>query len=201
MKDINIILTRHGRYNNSRDKSDLSIGHITEEGKREIAEKTKKRIDRIVGNKLKDIIVDIRNTRANMNVHPSKKTKLVFVTEDYKKAIEESEEFLKKLGFATDIKIQKDKNGIPENAISILKDGIELYIPFEELVDISEEIKRLETEITKLEAEVARCNKMLSNPGFVNKAPEAKVNEEKEKLAKYEEMLNASKERLAKLKG
>ena len=151
--------------------------------------------------KLKDIIVDIRNTRANMNVHPSKKTKLVFVTEDYKKAIEESEEFLKKLGFATDIKIQKDKNGIPENAISILKDGIELYIPFEELVDISEEIKRLETEITKLEAEVARCNKMLSNPGFVNKAPEAKVNEEKEKLAKYEEMLNASKERLAKLKG
>lgn len=136
-----------------------------------------------------------------MNVHPSKKTKLVFVTEDYKKAIEESEEFLKKLGFATDIKIQKDKNGIPENAISILKDGIELYIPFEELVDISEEIKRLETEITKLEAEVARCNKMLSNLGFVNKAPEAKVNEEKEKLAKYEEMLNASKERLAKLKG
>ena len=67
--------------------------------------------------------------------------------------------------------------------------------------NISEEIKRLETEITKLEAEVARCNKMLSNPGFVNKAPEAKVNEEKEKLAKYEEMLNASKERLAKLKG
>ena len=151
--------------------------------------------------KLKDIIVDIRNTRANMNVHPSKKTKLIFVTEDYKKAIEESEEFLKKLGFATDIKIQKDKNGIPENAIAILKDGIELYIPFDELVDIKEEIERLENEITKLESEVERCNKMLSNPGFVNKAPEAKVNEEKEKLAKYEEMLNASKERLEKLKG
>ena len=150
--------------------------------------------------KLKDIIVDIRNTRANMNVHPSKKTKLIFVTEEYKNAIEESEEFLKKLGFATDIKIQEDKNGIPENAIAILKDGVELYIPFEELVDISEEIKRLETEITKLESEVTRCNKMLSNPGFVNKAPEAKVNEEKEKLAKYEEMLNASKERLANLK-
>ena len=54
MKDINIILTRHGRYNDSRDKSDWSIGHITEEGKREIAEKTKKRIDRMVGNKLRD---------------------------------------------------------------------------------------------------------------------------------------------------
>ena len=73
---------------------------------------------------------------------------------------------------------------------------MELYIPFEELVDIKEEIKRLEVEISKLESEVARCNKMLSNPGFINKAPESKINEEKEKLAKYEEMLNASKERL-----
>lgn len=54
MKDINIILTRHGRYNNSRDKNDLSIGHITEKGKREIAEKTKKRLARLVGNNLKD---------------------------------------------------------------------------------------------------------------------------------------------------
>ena len=151
--------------------------------------------------KFKEIIVDIRNTRANMNVHPSKKTKLIFVTNEYKSEIEESDEFLKKLGFATDIKVQENKEGIPENAIAILKDGIELYIPFDELVDIKEEIERLENEITKLESEVARCNKMLSNPGFVNKAPEAKVKEEKEKLAKYEEMLNASKERLTKLKG
>ena len=150
--------------------------------------------------KLKDIIVDIRNTRATMNVHPSKKTKLIFVTTKYEKQIEESEEFLKKLGFGTEIIIQKDKENIPENAISILKDGIELYIPFEELVDIQEEIKRLEDEVAKLESEVARCNKMLSNPGFVNKAPETKVNEEREKLKKYQEMLNASKDRLAKLK-
>lgn len=150
--------------------------------------------------KLKDIIVDIRNTRANMNVHPSKKTKLIFVTSEYEKAIKESNEFLIKLGFATDIEIKNEKSGIPENAIAILKDGIELYIPFEELVDIKEEIKRLEVEISKLESEVARCNKMLSNPGFINKAPESKINEEKEKLAKYEEMLNASKERLEKIR-
>ena len=150
--------------------------------------------------KLKDIIVDIRNTRANMNVHPSKKTKLIFVTSEYEEAIKQANEFLIKLGFATDIETKNEKNGIPENAIAILKDGIELYIPFEELVDIKEEIKRLEVEISKLESEVARCNKMLSNPGFINKAPESKINEEKEKLAKYEEMLNASKERLANLK-
>lgn len=150
--------------------------------------------------KLKDIIVDIRNTRANMNVHPSKKTKLIFVTSEYEEAIKQANEFLIKLGFATDIEIKNEKNGIPENAIAILKDGIELYIPFEELVDIKEEIKRLEVEISKLESEVARCNKMLSNPGFINKAPESKINEEKEKLAKYEEMLNASKERLEKIR-
>lgn len=150
--------------------------------------------------KLKDIIVDIRNTRANMNVHPSKKTKLIFVTSEYEEAIKQANKFLIKLGFATDIEIKNEKNGIPENAIAILKDGIELYIPFEELVDIKEEIKRLEVEISKLESEVARCNKMLSNPGFINKAPESKINEEKEKLAKYEEMLNASKERLEKIR-
>ncbi|MEE0127477.1 MAG: valine--tRNA ligase [Clostridia bacterium] len=150
--------------------------------------------------KLKDIIVDIRNTRANMNVHPSKKTKLIFVTSEYEEAIKQANEFLIKLGFATDIEIKNEKNGIPENAIAILKDGIELYIPFEELVDIKEEIKRLEVEISKWESEVARCNKMLSNPGFINKAPESKINEEKEKLTKYEEMLNASKERLEKIR-
>ncbi len=150
--------------------------------------------------KLKDIIVDIRNTRANMNVHPSKKTKLIFVTSEYEEAIKQANEFLIKLGFATDIETKNEKNGIPENAIAILKDGIELYIPFEELVDIKEEIKRLEVEISKLESEVARCNKMLSNPGFINKAPESKINEEKEKLAKYEEMLHASKERLEKIR-
>ncbi len=156
--------------------------------------------DEEVVEKLKDIIVEIRNKRANMNVHPSKKSKLMFVTTKYNKQIEESEEFLKKLGFATEIIILKDKKEIPENAISILKDGLELYIPFEELVNIDEEIKRLEEEIKKLEAEVTRCNKMLSNPGFINKAPEAKVNEEKEKLIKYEEMLKLSKERLGELK-
>ena len=156
--------------------------------------------DEEVVEKLKDIIVEIRNKRANMNVHPSKKSKLMFVTTKYNKQIEESEEFLKKLGFATEIIILEDKKEIPENAISILKDGLELYIPFEELVNIDEEIKRLEEEIKKLEAEVTRCNKMLSNPGFINKAPEAKVNEEKEKLIKYEEMLKLSKERLGELK-
>ena len=76
-------------------------------------------------------------------------------------------------------KSAKHYKRILENAISILKDEIELYMPLEDLVDMEEERKRLEEEKTRLESEVARCEKMLSNPGFVNKAPEKKIQEEK----------------------
>ena len=148
--------------------------------------------------KIKQIIVEIRNVRANMNIHPSKKSELIFVTEKYEKEILEAQELMAKLGFGTSVKVQKDKTGIPENAISIMQDGIELYIPLEDLVDMEEERKRLQDEKTKLEAEVARCEKMLSNPGFVNKAPEKKIQEEKDKLEKYKDMLSKVTQRLEK---
>ena len=146
--------------------------------------------------KIKEIITEIRNVRANMNIHPSKKSELIFVTKKYENEIWEAKDFILKLGLGEKIIVQKDKAGIPENAISILKDGIELYMPLEDLVDMEEERKRLEEEKTRLESEVARCEKMLSNPGFVNKAPEKKIQEEKEKLEKYKEMLTKVKERL-----
>ena len=73
---------------------------------------------------------------------------------------------------------------------------MEVYIPFEELVDVEEEKKRLEDEKKKVLAEIERASKMLSNPGFVNKAPEAKINEEKAKLEKYQNMLKNLEERL-----
>lgn len=150
--------------------------------------------------KLKRLIVEIRNIRTKMNVHPSKKSKLIIVTDKNKNEIKEAEEFLLKLGFASEIILQKDDSGIPQNAVSIVIDDIKAYIPFEELVDIEAEKERLQGEIKKLEAEVERGTKMLSNPGFISKAPEAKVQEERNKLAKYEEMLNATRERLESLK-
>ena len=149
--------------------------------------------------KLKRLIVEIRNIRTKMNVHPSKKSKLIIVTDKYEKDIKEAEEFLLKLGFSSEIIVQKDMEGIPQNAVSIAVDDIKAYIPFEELVDIEAEKQRLQGEVKKLEAEVARGTKMLSNPGFISKAPEAKIQEEKDKLAKYEEMLKATKERLESL--
>ena len=150
--------------------------------------------------KFKDLIVEIRNVRTKMNVHPSKKSKLILVAKEYEESIKNAEEFMQKLGFAEEIIMQEDEAGIPQNAVSIAIDDIRCFIPFEELVDIKEEIERLEGEKKKLEAEVLRGEKMLSNPGFVSKAPEAKVNEEKAKLANYKEQLAAVIERLEKLK-
>ena len=131
---------------------------------------------------IKSIIGEIRNIRNNMNVHPSRKSKLICVTEKYDKLIEESKEFLKKLGFANEIIIQKDKKDIPENSFSIIQKDLEIYIPFEDLVDIEAEKERLEKEKERLEKEVLRGEKMLSNPGFINKAPESKVKEYNRKI-------------------
>ena len=150
--------------------------------------------------KIKEIIVGIRNVRNNMNIHPTKKTKLILVTNKYEEELKQTEGILLKLGFGTEVIIQNSKTGIPEDAISVIADGIELYMPLEGLVDKKEELNRLEGEKTKLEAEVARAEKMLSNPGFVNKAPESKVNEEKEKLKKYKDMLLKVEENISKMK-
>ena len=147
-----------------------------------------------------NIITEIRNIRSKMNVHPSKKTKLIFVTKTAKDEIEKSEAFLEKLGFANKIEIQKTTENIPENAVAILSKNMEVHIPFEELVDIEEEKKRLEGEKKRLESEVQRGEKMLSNPGFINKAPEAKINEEKTKLANYKELLENVIQKLEKMK-
>lgn len=149
--------------------------------------------------KIKQIIIGIRNIRTNMNVHPAKKSTLIFVTENDEEMIIDSQEFIKKLGFADKIIVQGNKNNIPQNAMSVLSEELEVYLPFDELVDIEEEKKRLQGEKQKLEAEVERASKMLSNPGFVNKAPENKIKEEKEKLERYKQMLENVEERLLKL--
>ena len=146
--------------------------------------------------KIKDIIVEIRNIRATKNIHPSKKSRLIFITNKYEHEIEEIKDILLKLGYGSSLEIKVDNKEIPEDSINIIQEGIELYIPQEGLIDKEEETKRLEEEKKRLEAEVLRCEKMLSNPGFVNKAPKAKVEEEQEKLKNYKEMLDKVLEKL-----
>ena len=149
--------------------------------------------------KLKEIITEIRNVRTKMNVHPSKKSKLIFVTEKLKDAINESQEFIKKLGFGEEIVLQNTEEGIDKNAISIIKNDVKLFIPFEDLVDIEQEKARLEQEKTKTISEIQRAERMLSNSGFTSKAPQAKIDEEKAKLEKYKSMLEEIEGRLQNL--
>lgn len=155
----------------------------------EVKNKDKFEKQEIVFEKIKELIVGIRNVRAEMNIHPSKKTQLIIVTSRYEKEIKQANGILLKLGFANKAIIQKDKTGIPNNAISILTDGISIYIPQEGLIDIEEEKKRIQEKRAKLEAEIARSEKILSNKGFLAKAPEEKIKEEKEKYEKYKYML------------
>ncbi len=149
--------------------------------------------------KMKEAITEIRNVRAKMNVPPSKKAELVFVTKEYEQTIEKTKHFIQRLGYASKILVKSEKENISPNAICILLDGLEIYIPLEDLVNIEEEQKRLQEEIEKYEKERIRAKSMLSNPGFTQKAPEQKIKEEEQKVEKYEELIKSSKQRLEML--
>ena len=148
---------------------------------------------------IKEVIKNTRNIRANMNVAPSKKASMIFVTENTR-VIEEGRSFIEKLASSDKIIIQKDKTGISDTAVSIAAPGMEIYIPFDELVDIAQEIERLEKELLTYQNEIKRVDKMLSNEGFVAKAPQAKIDEEKAKKIKYEELYKKTEERIAGLR-
>ncbi len=151
---------------------------------------------------IKEAVRGIRNVRTEMNVAPSKKAKVFVVSdkEEVLKTFTEGKLFFASLAYASDVAMQKDKEGIAEDAVSVVIANATVYIPFAELVDISQEIERLEKEEKKLAGEIARANGMLNNEKFISKAPEAKIAEEKEKLAKYTQMMEAVKERLTQLK-
>ena len=151
---------------------------------------------------IKAAVRAIRNLRTGMNVPPSRKAKIYVVSakEDVRYIFESSKSFFATLGYASEVHVQEDKTGIDENAVSTLIHDAAVYIPLEELVDIDKEIERLEKEAAKLAGEIKRASGMLANPKFVDKAPAAKVEEEKAKLAKYTEMSEQVAERLAQLK-
>ena len=145
---------------------------------------------------MKKLITGIRNVRTTMNVHPSKKANIMIVTNTMQKVIEQSEGYLKKLGFADSIHVQTNKENIMKNAVSVVTPSMEAYLPFEELVDLEEEKQRLEKEKEKILKDKAIFDSMLANPGFLAKAPEAKVQEAKEKQARFNDMLKAIEERM-----
>ena len=150
---------------------------------------------------IKEAVRGIRNIRSEMNVAPAKKAKVFVVTTDEKvaAAFEKGRVFFTSLANASSLDIQKDKTGIADDAVSVMIANAVIYIPFEELVNIKDEIDRLTKEKGRLAGEIKRCEGMLSNEKFISKAPEAKINEEKEKLEKYTLLYNQVEERLATL--
>nr|WP_314503366.1 valine--tRNA ligase [uncultured Peptostreptococcus sp.] len=150
-------------------------------------------------NLIMDGIRNVRNVRAEMNVPPSKKAKIIIVaTDDKRPAMEDGKEYFKSLASASEVEIQDSKDGIPEDAVSVVIDGVELFIPLDELVDFEKEKERLNKERDKALAEIKRVEGKLNNPGFVNKAPAKLVEEEKAKKEKFEEILHTIEERLDK---
>ncbi len=145
-----------------------------------------------------DAIKAIRNTRASMNVIPSRKAN-IFIKTSLEDIFEKGTSFFKKLASASEVEFIKDESTLPENTVSVVSEGAVTYIPFGELVDIEKEKERLLKEKEHLEAEVERVTRKLSNESFVAKAPQKVVDEEKEKEAKYKDMLAKVLENLAKL--
>ena len=162
---------------------------------------------------IKEAVRGIRNVRTEMNVAPSRKAGIFVVSEEQEilDTFTEGRLFFASLAYANDVTMVKAEGeggmaaakegaGIPQDAVSVVIPGATLYIPFAELVDIAQEVERLEKEAKRLEGELARVNGMLSNERFLSKAPEAKIAEEKEKLAKYTQMMEQVRERLGQLK-
>lgn len=149
-----------------------------------------------------DAIRSIRNTRAEMNVPPSRKARIIFVAagEAEKATLSEGTAFFQRLAGASDVAVQLNKDGIPADAVGAVVHGAEIFIPLDELIDIEKEIERLNKEKANLEGELKRVKGKLSNEGFVAKAPQKVIEEEKAKQAKYQDMYDKVAARLESLK-
>lgn len=144
-----------------------------------------------------EAIKGLRNVRAEMNVPPSRKAKVIcYIAGDAKKAFNAGSAYIEKLASASEVEFIVDKANVPANAVSLVVKGGELFMPLLDLVDKEKELDRLNKESKKLESEIDRIDKKLGNQGFVAKAPAVVIDAEKEKRVKYVEMLEAVKVRI-----
>ena len=150
---------------------------------------------------VKEAVRGIRNVRTGMNVSPGRKATIYVVSSDnnIRETFESGELFIKSLAYASEVIVKDDMDGISDDAVSVVIPGANIYMPFTELVDIAQEIERLGKEKTRLEGEIKRASGMLANERFISKAPKEKVDEEKQKLVKYEQMLSEVTKQLEKL--
>ena len=148
---------------------------------------------------LMDAIRGIRAVRKEMDVAPSRKAHIIVVTPSDKTAamFVNGEGFLARLASVNGLETRKDKEGIPSTAVAAMFKGGEIYLPLEDLIDISKELERLDKEKERLEGEINRVSGKLANESFVSRAPAAVVDQERAKLVKYEEMHKSIVDRIA----
>ena len=151
---------------------------------------------------IKDTVYEIRKVRTEMNVAPGKKAAVYIVSDDpaVRSVFENARSFTSTLGYASELFVQADKTGIPEQSVSAVTTHAVAYMPLQDLVDLDKERARLTKELDRLHNECARSNAMLQNENFLAKAPKEKVDAEKEKLAIYEKTIAQVEERLNALK-
>lgn len=147
---------------------------------------------------IKEAVRGIRNIRAQMNVAPGKRAKVIVVSQspEIQTIFADGKVFFATLAGASEVVIQSEDSGIDSDAVSCVIQSAVIYLPFAELVDIEKEKQRLQKEEERLSKEISRAKGMLANPNFINKAPAAKLEEEKAKLGKYTDMYQQIKERL-----
>jgi len=148
------------------------------------------------------VIKSVRNTRAEMNVAPSKKVGVVLIAGDYEKAtIKENMETLLSLANVRGIEFKESKDEIESDSATSIFEGVEIFIPMDDLVDYEKEMERLTKEKAKAEKELERVSKKLGNEGFIKKAPESVVEQEREKKRKFKDMYDKIEERMEMVKG
>ncbi len=130
-----------------------------------------------------EIVKNVRNVRKNMNVADNVKTNLFVLTNN--KEIKNNIEMLKKLANGKEVELLKDETKVPANCTVCVKDLLKVFIPNFDMVNPEEEKVRLEGELKRVEGEIERANRMLNNPGFVSKAPQQLIEQEKAKIEKY----------------
>lgn len=147
-----------------------------------------------------EAIKDVRNARVGMNVAPSRKAKVFIYATEAKEAFEEGMVYFQKLASASEVKFLNSKTQAPENVVTVVTKGAEIYMPLLELVDLEKELERLNKEKEKLKKEIDRVEKKLCNERFTAKAPVEVVDEEKAKGEKYKEMYKAVIQSIENLK-
>ncbi len=150
--------------------------------------------------RIMEMVREIRNARAEMNVPPSRKAKVIFEAEESRlSSLASASGYFKTLAGASEIERASETSEL-KDAVSIVVEGVKIYLPLSELIDFDKELERLSKDKSRFESEIKRAQGKLANPGFTAKAPPELIKEEQTKIDKYKEMLEAVEQRIAQLK-